>query len=138
MKKYNIFSEVKISNIILIILGIGLCIMSLATDEKFHFTYLILTLLLISIFIRDLRKYFNLKNNGKLIKNANYKIIYQNGKNYLKVFYKDNNLDYELTGKLTFKSKEKSGKTDILVNKKDPNELTYEEFKAVMNNAINS
>ena len=59
MKKYNIFSEVKISNIILIILGIGLCIMSLANDEKFHFTYLILTLLLISIFIRDLRKYFN-------------------------------------------------------------------------------
>ena len=93
MKKYNIFSEVKISNIILIILGIGLCIMSLATDEKFHFTYLILTLLLISIFIRDLRKYFNLKNNGKLIKNANYKIIYQNGKNYLKVFYKDNKND---------------------------------------------
>ena len=123
MKKYNIFSEVKISNIILIILGIGLCIMSLAIDEKFHFTYLILTLLLISIFIRDLRKYFNLKNNGKLIKNANYKIIYQNGKNYLKVFYKDNNLDYELTGKLTFKSKEKSGKTDILENKKDPNEF---------------
>ena len=38
-------------------------------------------------------------------------------------FYKDNNLDYELTGKLTFKSKEKSGKTDILVNKKDPNEF---------------
>ena len=34
-----------------------------------------------------------------------------------------NNLDYELTGKLTFKSKEKSGKTDILVNKKDPNEF---------------
>lgn len=97
--------------------------MSLVIDEKFHFTYLILTLLLISIFIRDLRKYFNLKNNGKLIKNANYKIIYQNGKNYLKVFYKDNNLDYELTGKLTFKSKEKSGKTDILVNKKDPNEF---------------
>ena len=32
-------------------------------------------------------------------------------------------LDYELTGKLTFKSKEKSGKTDILVNKKDPNEF---------------
>ena len=62
MKKYNIFSEVKISNIILIILGIGLCIMSLAIDEKFHFTYLILTLLLISIFIRDLRKYFNFKD----------------------------------------------------------------------------
>ena len=62
MKKYNIFSEVKISNIILIILGIGLCIMSLAIDEKFRFTYLILTLLLISIFIRDLRKYFNFKD----------------------------------------------------------------------------
>ena len=62
MKRYNIFSEVKISNIILIILGIGLCIMSLAIDEKFHFTYLILTLLLITIFIRDLRKYFNFKD----------------------------------------------------------------------------
>lgn len=123
MKKYNIFSEVKISNIILIILGIGLCIMSLIVDEKFHFTYLILTILLLAILVRDLKKYFNLKNNGKLIKNANYKIIYQNGKNYLKVFYKDNNLDYELTGKLTFKSKEKSGKTDILVNKKDTNEF---------------
>ena len=121
MKKYNILSEVKISNIILIILGIGLCIMSLAIDEKFHFTYLILTILLLAILVRDLKKYFNLKNNGKLIKNANYKIIYQNGKNYLKVFYKDNNLDYELTGKLT--CKEKSGKTDILVNKKDPNEF---------------
>ena len=54
MKKYNIFSEVKISNIILIILGIGLCIISLAIDEKFHFTYLILTLLLISIFYTNL------------------------------------------------------------------------------------
>ena len=63
MKKYSLFKEVKISNIILVVLGIGLCIMSLVIDEKFHYTYLILTILLLAIFIRDLKKYFNLKNN---------------------------------------------------------------------------
>ena len=47
MKKYSLFNEVKISNIILIILGIGLCIMSLVIDEKFHFTYLILKMQII-------------------------------------------------------------------------------------------
>ena len=41
MKKYNVFCEIKISNIILIILGISLCVMSLIIDEKFHYTYLI-------------------------------------------------------------------------------------------------
>ena len=63
MKKYNVFCEIKISNIILIILGISLCVMSLIIDEKFHYTYLILTILLIIIFIRDFRKYLNLKKH---------------------------------------------------------------------------
>ncbi len=123
MKKYNLFSEVKISNIILIILGIGLCIVSGFIEKELQYTYLILTIFLLIIFIRDLKKYLNLKNNGKLIKDANYKIVYQNGKDYLKVFYKDNNMYYEIVGKLTFKSNRKTGKTDILINKKNPNEF---------------
>ena len=123
MKKYNVFCEIKISNIILIILGISLCVMSLIIDEKFHYTYLILTILLIIIFIRDFRKYLNLKKYGKIIKNANYMITSQNGRKVLKIMYKDNNIDYELYGKLTSKFKSKSGKTNILINKKDPNEF---------------
>lgn len=123
MKKYNVFCEIKISNIILIILGISLCVMSLIIDEKFHYTYLILTILLIIIFIRDFRKYLNLKKYGKIIKNANYIITSQNGRKVLKIMYKDNNIDYVLYGKLTSKFKSKSGKTNILINKKDPNEF---------------
>ena len=123
MKKYNVFCEIKISNIILIILGISLCVMSLIIDEKFHYTYLILTILLIIIFIRDFRKYLNLKKYGKIIKNANYMITSQNGRKVLKLMYIDNNMDYELYGKLTSKFKSKSGKTNILINKKDPNEF---------------
>lgn len=123
MKKYNVFCEIKISNIILIILGISLCVMSLIIDEKFHYTYLILTILLIIIFIRDFRKYLNLKKYGKIIKNANYIITSQNGRKVLKIMYKDNNMDYVLYGKLTSKFKSKSGKTNILINKKDPNEF---------------
>ena len=123
MKKYNVFCEIKISNIILIILGISLCVMSLIIDEKFHYTYLILTILLIIIFIRDFRKYLNLKKYGKIIKNANYMITSQNGRKVLKLLYTDNNIDYELYGKLTSKFKSKSGKTNILINKKDPNEF---------------
>lgn len=123
MKKYNVFCEIKISNIILIILGISLCVMSLIIDEKFHYTYLILTILLIIIFIRDFRKYLNLKKFGKIIKNANYMITSQNGRKVLKLMYTDNNMDYELYGKLTSKFKSKSGKTNILINKKDPNEF---------------
>lgn len=123
MKKYNVFCEIKISNIILIILGISLCVMSLIIDEKFHYTYLILTILLIIIFIRDFRKYLNLKKYGKIIKNANYTITSQNGRKVLKLMYTDNNMDYELYGKLTSKFKSKSGKTNILINKKDPNEF---------------
>ena len=123
MKKYNVFCEIKISNIILIILGISLCVMSLIIDEKFHYTYLILTILLIIIFIRDFRKYLNLKKYGKIIKNANYMITSQNGRKVLKLMYTDNNMDYELYGKLTSKFKSKFGKTNILINKKDPNEF---------------
>ena len=97
--------------------------MSLIIDEKFHYTYLILTILLIIIFIRDFRKYLNLKKYGKIIKNANYMITSQNGRKVLKLMYTDNNIDYELYGKLTSKFKSKSGKTNILINKKDPNEF---------------
>lgn len=123
MKKYNVFCEVKISNIILIILGIALCVVSIVIDKKLNYTFLILTLLLVMIFARDLKKYLNLKKYGKLIKGAKYKIVVQNGKKALMVEYKDNNISYEVIGKLTYKFKEKTGKTDILINKKDPNEF---------------
>lgn len=123
MKKYNVFCEVKISNIILIIFGIALCVVSIVIDKKLNYTFLILTLLLVMIFARDLKKYLNLKKYGKLIKGAKYKIVVQNGKKALMVEYKDNNFPYEIIGKLPYKFKEKTGKTDILINKKDPNEF---------------
>lgn len=97
--------------------------MSLIIDEKFHYTYLILTILLIIIFIRDFRKYLNLKKYGKIIKMPIIWLHLKMEEKFLKLMYTDNNIDYELYGKLTSKFKSKSGKTNILINKKDPNEF---------------
>ena len=49
MKKYNIFCEIKIVNIILIILGLGLTIFSVVSQGKLDYTSLIITILLILI-----------------------------------------------------------------------------------------
>ncbi|MGN1379404.1 MAG: hypothetical protein ACI4XR_03290 [Bacilli bacterium] len=124
MKKYNVFCEVKKTNIILIILGIGLVIYSIFMEDKIDYTFLILTILLIAIFVKDVVRYKNIKNNGKLIKNAKYKIVtLNNNKKVLRVEYKEKDKPVVLTGKITFKYIEDSGTTDLLVNKKDPNEF---------------
>lgn len=124
MKKYNIFCEIKIVNIILIILGLGLTIFSVLSQGKLDYTSLIITILLILILLKDVVRYKNIKNNGKLIKNAKYKIVtLNNNKKVLRVEYKEKDKPVVLTGKITFKYIEDSGTTDLLVNKKDPNEF---------------
>ncbi|MDD5865371.1 MAG: hypothetical protein PUD07_02630 [bacterium] len=124
MKKYNIFYEVKIVNIILIILGLGLTIFSVVSQGKLDYTSLIITILLILILLKDVVRYKNIKNNGKLIKNAKYKIVtLNNNKKVLRVEYKEKDKPIVLTGRITFKYIEDSGTTDLLVNKKDPNEF---------------
>lgn len=124
MKKYNIFCEIKIVNIILIILGLGLTIFSVVSQGKLDYTSLIITILLILILLKDVVRYKNIKNNGKLIKNAKYKIVtLNNNKKVLRVEYKEKDKPVVLTGRITFKYIEDSGTTDLLVNKKDPNEF---------------
>lgn len=124
MNKYNIFCEIKIVNIILIILGLGLTIFSIVSQGKLDYTSLIITILLILILLKDVVRYKNIKNNGKLIKNAKYKIVtLNNNKKVLRVEYKEKDKPVVLTGKITFKYIEDSGTTDLLVNKKDPNEF---------------
>ena len=124
MKKYNIFCEVKIVNIILIILGLGLTIFSVVGHGKLDYTSLIITILLILILLKDVVRYKNIKNNGKLIKNAKYKIVtLNNNKKVLRVEYKEKDKPVVLTGRITFKYNELIGTTDLLVNKKDPNEF---------------
>lgn len=124
MKKYNIFCEVKIVNIILIILGLGLTIFSVVSQGKLDYTSLIITILLILILLKDVVRYKNIKNNGKLIKNAKYKIVtLNNNKKVLRVEYKEKDKPVVLTGRVTFKYIQDSGTTDLLVNKKDPNEF---------------
>ena len=124
MKKYNIFCEIKIVNIILIILGLGLTIFSVVSKGKLDYTSLIITILLILILLKDVVRYKNIKNNGKLIKNAKYKIVtLNNNKKVLRVEYKEKDKPVVLTGRITFKYIEDSGTTDLLVNKKDPNEF---------------
>ena len=124
MKKYNIFCELKIINIILIILGLGLTIFSVVSQGKLDYTSLIITILLILILLKDVVRYKNIKNNGKLIKNAKYKIVtLNNNKKVLRVEYKEKDKPVVLTGRITFKYIEDSGTTDLLVNKKDPNEF---------------
>lgn len=124
MKKYNIFCEIKIVNIILIILGLGLTIFSVVSQGKLDYTSLIITILLILILLKDVVRYKNIKNSGKLIKNAKYKIVtLNNNKKVLRVEYKEKGKPVVLTGRITFKYIEDSGTTDLLVNKKDPNEF---------------
>lgn len=124
MKKYNIFCEIKIVNIILIILGLGLTIFSVVSQGKLDYTSLIITILLILILLKDVVRYKNIKNNGKLIKNAKYKIVtLNNNKKVLRVEYKEKDKPVVLTGRITFKYSELIGTTDLLVNKKDPNEF---------------
>ena len=124
MKKYNIFCEIKIVNIILIILGLGLTIFSVVSHGKLDYTSLIITILLILILLKDVVRYKNIKNNGKLIKNAKYKIVtLNNNKKVLRVEYKEKDKPVVLTGRITFKYIELIGTTDLLVNKKDPNEF---------------
>ena len=124
MKKYNIFCEIKIINIILIILGLGLTIFSVVSQGKLDYTSLIITILLILILLKDVVRYKNIKNNGKLIKNAKYKIVtLNNNKKVLRVEYKEKDKPVVLTGRITFKYSELIGTTDLLVNKKDPNEF---------------
>lgn len=124
MKKYNIFCEIKIVNIILIILGLGLTIFSVVSQGKLDYTSLIITILLILILLKDVVRYKNIKNDGKLIKNAKYKIVtLNNNKKVLRVEYKEKDKPVVLTGRITFKYIEDSGTTDLLVNKKDPNEF---------------
>ena len=115
MKKYNIFCEVKIVNIILIILGLGLTIFSVVSKGKLDYTSLIITILLILILLKDVVRYKNIKNNGKLIKNAKYKIVtLNNNKKVLRVEYKEKDKPVVLTGRITFKYIEDSGTTDLL------------------------
>ena len=60
----------------------------------------------------------------KGVKNAKYKIVTLNdNKKVLRVEYKEKDKPVVLTGKITFKYIEDSGTTDLLVNKKDPNEF---------------
>ncbi len=114
--KYNVFCEVKIANIILIILGIGLCIVSLFTDDKFNYSSLMITLLLVAMFVKNLKKYLNLKKHGKLLKNIKFKIT---NRNEITLYVNNKTIK----GNLTFKTKIKEGLTDVIINKNDPNEF---------------
>lgn len=114
--KYNVFCEVKIVNIILIILGIGLCIISLFVDKKLDYSSLIITLLLVAMFVKNLKKYLNLKKYGKLLKNVKFKIT---NRNEITLYVNNKTIK----GNLTFKAKVKEGLTDVIINKNDPNEF---------------
>lgn len=114
--KYNVFCEVKIVNIILIILGIGLCIISLFVDKKLDHSSLIITLLLVAMFVKNLKKYLNLKKYGKLLKNVKFKIT---NRNEITLYVNNKTIK----GNLTFKTKVKEGLTDVIINKNDPNEF---------------
>ncbi len=123
-KKYNVFCEVRITNIILIILGTIICTVPLFTKLKFDTTILIILILLILIFVKDLRKYLNIKKYGIEVKDANFKIVtLNNNKKMLKIHFNYKNKNYDLMGKITFNGKVQEGKTDVIFNKKDPNEF---------------
>lgn len=69
---YNIWCEVKKSNIVLVVLGICFSIGSFFIDSKYDYMILIVTLLLIAYLLKCIFKYLSLKKHGTFIQNIPY------------------------------------------------------------------
>lgn len=116
---YNIWCEVKKTNIILITIGIFFSIIELFVGNKYNYSILIITLLLIAYLIKCIFKFFSLKKNGILIDNIQYE--FKELKNKEKILIINYQLDtgncIQLFKKKTnWKSTQNTGTTKLLIN----------------------
>ena len=122
---YNIWCEVKKANIVLVVIGIVMTIISFFVDKTSETIFLlILTLALIFVLLKSITKYNALKKNGVLLNNLPYhfKSISNNEKvmiiefeyqgNHYKLFKKQKN----------WNSIPDNGVTNVILNTNKPNE----------------
>lgn len=120
---YNIWCEVKKFNIILVIIGIIFSVLSIFIDEKYDYTILLITLVLIVYLIKCVLKYLSLKKHGVLIENVVYDFkIIKNNEKVLIVNYqlKDGNKIQLFKKKQNWGNVLNSGTTKVLINPSNP------------------
>lgn len=116
---YNIWCEVKKSNIVFVVLGICFSIGSFFIDGKYDYVILIVTLLLIVYLLKCILKYLSLKKHGTLIQNVPYEFKQINDKEkVLIVNYQLNNGDsiQLFKKKLNWDNTNSTGITNVLID----------------------
>ena len=116
---YNIWCEVKKNNIILIIIGIIFSIVELFINNKYDYSILIITILLIAYLIKCISKYFSLKKHGIIINNIPYEFKQiKNNDKVLVINYQLNNGNYIqlFKKKKKWKNIQNTGTTKLFIN----------------------
>ena len=120
---YNIWCEVKMSNIVLSVLGIFFSIGSFFIDSKYDYTILIITLLSIAYLLNRVFKYLSLKKHGTLIQNIPYEFKEINNKEKVLIinyqFDNDNSIQL-FKKKLDWGNVNSTGTTNILIDLNNP------------------
>lgn len=120
---YNIWCEVKKSNIVLVVLGICFSIGSFFIDSKYDYMILVVTLLLIAYLLKCIFKYLSLKIHGTFIQNIPYEFKQINDKEKILI------INYQLNNGNSiqlFKKKwdwgntNSTGTTNILIDPNNP------------------
>jgi c-di-AMP phosphodiesterase-like protein len=122
---YNIWCEVKKENIVLVVIGIVMTIISFFVDKTSETIFLlILTLALIFTLLKSISKYNSLKKNGVLLNNLPYH--FENISNNEKVMIVE--FEYQGNNYKLFKKQKNwngipdNGVTNVILNTNKPNE----------------
>ena len=116
---YNVWCEVKKSNIILIVIGMIVVIMDFYMNGKCDYYFLIIVLLLIAYLVKCILKYLSLKKHGILIENVSYEFKeIKNNEKVLVVSHKldDGNYIQLFKKKKNWENVSKIGTTKLLIN----------------------
>ena len=120
---YNIWCEVKKSNIVLVVLGICFSIGSLFIDSKYDYMTLICTLLVTAYLLKCIFKYLSLKKHGTLIQNIPYEFKQINDKEKVLIVNYQLNNDNSIQlfkKKLNWGNANPTGTTNVLIDPNNP------------------
>ena len=122
---YNIWCEVKKANIVLVVIGIVMTIISFFVDKTNETIFLlILTLALIFVLLKSITKYNSLKKNGVLLNNLPYHFeSISNNEKVMIVEFEYQGNHYKLFKKQrSWNSIPDNGVTNVILNTNKPNE----------------
>ena len=122
---YNIWCEVKKANIVLVVIGIVMTIISFFVDKTSETIFLlILTLALIFVLLKSITKYNALKKNGVLLNNLPYHFeSISNNEKVMIIEFEYQGNHYKLFKKQkNWNSIPDNGVTNVILNTNKPNE----------------